>query len=69
MDLIEFAQKAWYMDWGFINKPLPEITKKWKENINNQKKYFIVKAKKDKWLPLLPNDVSFWNWDVKNIIW
>ena len=69
MDLMEFANKAWYMEWGFINKPLPEITRKWKENIKNQKKYFIIKDKIKKDQKLLDSEKMFMNLDGKYIIW
>lgn len=58
MDLMEFAEKAWYMEWGFINKPLPEITRLWKENTKNQKKYFIIKDKIKK------RSKNFWCWKI-----
>lgn len=69
MDLIEFAEKAWYMEWGFINKPLPEITRLWKENTKNQKKYFIIKDKIKKWIMLIDSEKRFMNLYSKNIIW
>lgn len=69
MDLMEFAEKAWYMDWGFINKPLPEITRKWKENTKDQKKYFIIKDKMKKWRTLIDSEKRFMNLYSKNIIW
>ena len=69
MDVMEFADKAWYMDWGFINKPLPEIHKKYKENLQNQKKYFIIKNKKDKWSILTQQEEIFFLFKTKEIIW
>ena len=69
MDLIEFAEKAWYMEWGFINKPLPEITRKWKENTKDQKKYFIIKDKIKKDIKLLDSEKHFLNFKSKYIIW
>jgi len=69
MDLIEFAEKAWYMEWGFINKPLPEITRKWKENTKNQKKYFIIKDKIKKDKVLSDSEKRFYEFNIKNIIW
>ncbi len=69
MDVMEFANKAWYMDWGFINKPLPEIHKKYKENLQNQKKYFIIKNKKDKWSVLTQQEEIFFLLKTKEIIW
>jgi len=69
MDLIEFAEKAWYMEWGFINKPLPEITRKWKENTKNQKKYFIIKDKLKKEIKILDSEKHFLNFKSKYIIW
>ena len=69
MDVMEFANKAWYMDWGFINKPLPEIHKKYKENLQNQKKYFIIKNKKDKWQTITQQEEIFFLFKTKEIIW
>lgn len=69
MDLIEFTEKAWYMEWGFINKTLPEITRLWKENTKNQKKYFIIKNKMKKWIMLIDSEKRFMNLYSKNIIW
>lgn len=69
MDVMEFANKAWYMDWGFINKPLPEIQKKYKENLQNQKKYFIIKNKKDKWQTITQQEEIFFLFKTKEIIW
>ena len=69
MDLIEFAKKAWYMDGGFIDRPLPEVTRKWRENTNNQKKYFIIKNKIKKDQKLLDSEKRFMNLYSKHIIW
>ena len=69
MDVIEFAKKAWYMENGFINKPLPEITKLWKENIKNQKKYFIIKDKIKKDQRISDTEQLFYSLKKDNIIW
>lgn len=69
MDLIEFAEKAWYMEWGFINKPLPEITRLWKENTKSQKKYFIIKDKIKKDQRISDTEQLFYSLKKDNIIW
>ena len=69
MDLMEFAEKAWYMESGFINKPLPEITRKWKENTKDQKKYFIIKDKIKKDQRISDAEKLFYTLKSKNIIW
>jgi len=69
MDIIEFAKKAWYMENGFISKPLPEITRIWKENTKNQKKYFIIKDKIKKDKVLSDSEKRFYEFNTKNIIW
>ena len=69
MDIIEFAQKAWYMEWGLINRPLPEITRLYKENLRNQKKFFWIKNKKSKWIMTTQQEEIFFGLTSKNIIW
>ena len=68
MNIIDFWNRSWYIINWSINISMQELTKKYKENEAMKKRYFVIKAKKEKWYDLTHAE-RLLLFKSKDIIW
>lgn len=69
MDLITFWKKTWFIVGWITTIPMIELSKKFKKNKADQKRYFKIKNKIKKGRELSDSENIFYNFYVQNIVW